>query len=202
MTESSAAHMPVMAEQVAEALMIDRAGHYVDATYGRGGHARRLLAGLGPRARLLAIDRDGEAVASAARLAAEDRRVRVRRGRFGDLAEHLADSSILAPCGVLFDVGVSSPQLDDPERGFSFSAEGPLDMRMDLRDGLTAGAWLNRASQMEIGAVIERYGEDFHARRLARAIVAARPLETTADLVRVVARAVPATPPRRAAPPG
>lgn len=189
---SDAGHVPVMPKEVAKALLVDRYGHYVDATFGRGGHARRLLAGLSARARLLALDRDGDAIASAARLAAEDSRVRVRRGRFGDLAEHLAESAIQAPVGVLFDIGVSSPQLDDAERGFSFLADGPLDMRMDQRDGLTAGGWLNQAPEREIATVIERYGEDFHAGRLARAIVRARPMNTTLELAGVVARAVPA----------
>ena len=192
-----AGHVPVMPDEVAKALIGDRYGHYVDATYGRGGHARRLLAGLSPYARLLVLDRDAEAIANAASLAAEDNRVRVRRGRFGNLEEHLAESEIKAPVGVLFDVGVSSPQVDDPERGFSFSADGPLDMRMDRRDGLTAGKWLNQAAERDVAAVIQRYGEDFHARRLARAIVRARPLHTTLELAEVVARAVPTPDPRK-----
>ena len=187
-----AGHVPVMPEEVAKALIVDRHGHYVDATFGRGGHARRLLAGLSRHARLLVLDRDAEAIANAATLAAEDRRVRVRRGKFGALAEHLAESEVRAPVGILFDVGVSSPQLDDAERGFSFSADGPLDMRMDQRDGTTAGHWLNRAPERELAAVIQRYGEDFHARRLARAIVRARPLHRTLELAEVVARAIPA----------
>ena len=184
-------HTPVMPEEVAKALIVDRRGHYVDATFGRGGHARHLLAGLSRHARLLVVDRDADAIADAARLAAEDRRVRVRRGRFGGLAEHLAESEIHTPVGIVFDVGVSSPQLDDAERGFSFLAAGPLDMRMDQRDSLTAGSWLNRAPEREIATVIQDYGEDFHARRLARAIVRARPLRTTLDLAEVVARAMP-----------
>ena len=192
-----AGHVPVMPEEVAKTLLGDRHGHYVDATFGRGGHARRLLAGLSPHARLLVLDRDAEAIASAASLAAEDSRVRVRRGRFGDFEEHLAESEIGAPVGVLFDVGVSSPQVDDAERGFSFSADGPLDMRMDQRDGLTAGKWLNQAAEGEIAAVIRRYGEDFHARRLARAIVRARPLYGTLQLAEVVAGAVPTPDPRK-----
>ena len=184
-------HTPVMAEEVAQTLIVDRHGHYVDATFGRGGHARRLLAGLSPHARLLVVDRDAEAIAEAAGLAAKDRRVRVRRGRFGALAEHFAESEIRTPIGILFDVGVSSPQLDDAQRGFSFSRAGPLDMRMDQRGGLTAGRWLNQAPEREIAAVIQRYGEDFNARRLARAIVRARPVHTTLDLAEVVARAIP-----------
>ena len=192
MDGKEAGHVPVLLEEVAKALVVDRHGHYVDATFGRGGHARRLLAQLSPHARLLVIDRDADAIASAAGLAGADRRVRVRRGRFGDLTEHLAQSELHAPRGILFDVGVSSAQLDDAERGFSFSADGPLDMRMDRRDGVSAASWLNRAPEREIAAVIERYGEDFHARRLARAIVRARPLYTTLELAGAVARAVPA----------
>ena len=188
------AHAPVMLEEMVEALAVDRDGLYVDATFGRGGHARRLLAELSPHGRLLAIDRDAEAYHSARRLAEADARVQARHGRFGSLGDHLAGGfhgGSGAQSGVMFDVGMSSPQLDDPGRGFGFSAPGPLDMRMDRRDALTAGAWLNDAKTEDLAAVIRRYGEERHARRVARAIVAARPLETTTDLAEAVARAVP-----------
>ena len=189
--EDDAGHAPVMAKEVAKALAFDPHGRYVDATFGRGGHARHLLALLSSQATLLVLDRDADAVACAAELARRDPRVRVRQGRFGDLRAHLADSGVQAPCGVLFDVGVSSPQLDDAERGFSFLADGPLDMRMDQGAGPTAATWLNTAREAEIADAIRRYGEERHARRVARGIVRARPLERTLQLAAVVAHAAP-----------
>lgn len=192
--DGETAHAPVMLEEMVEALAVDRDGFYVDATFGRGGHARRLLAELSPRGRLLAIDRDADAYDSARRLAKADARVQVRHGRFGSLGDHLAGGRHGGPgaqSGVMFDVGMSSPQLDEARRGFSFSVSGPLDMRMDQGDALTAQAWLNEAKTEDLATVIRRYGEERHARRVARAIVAARPLETTTELAEVVARAVP-----------
>ena len=190
--DGEAAHAPVMLEEMVMALAVDRNGLYVDATFGRGGHARRLLAELSPSGRLVAIDRDAEAYECARRLAEADARVQARQGRFSLLQEHLSgDSGSGAPAGVMFDVGMSSPQLDEASRGFSFSLPGPLDMRMDRRDTLTAEVWLNDATAEDLATVIRRYGEERHARRVARAIVAARPLETTTDLAEAVARAVP-----------
>ena len=194
--DGETAHAPVMVEEMVEALAVDRDGCYVDATFGRGGHARRLLAELSPQGRLLAIDRDADAYDSARRLARADARVQARRGRFGSLKDFLAGQDhggLGAQSGVMFDVGMSSPQLDEPGRGFGFSATGPLDMRMDRRDALTAQAWLNSAQRDDLAAVIRRYGEERHARRVARAIIAARPLQTTTDLAEVVTRAVPGT---------
>lgn len=194
--DGGTAHAPVMVEEMVEALAVDRDGFYVDATFGRGGHARRLLAELSPRGRLLAIDRDADAYDSARRLAGADARVQTRHGRFGSLGDYLAagdHGGSGAQSGVMFDIGMSSPQLDEPGRGFGFSATGPLDMRMDRRDPLTAQAWLNNAPREDLATVIRRYGEERHARRVARAIVAARPLQTTADLAEVVARATPGT---------
>ena len=188
------AHAPVMLEEMVMALAVDPDGRYVDATFGRGGHARGILAELSPQGRLLAIDRDVEAYDSARRLAAADRRVDARHGRFGLLDRHLQSANhggSGTQSGVMFDVGMSSPQLDESARGFSFSAPGPLDMRMDRRDALTAGAWLNGVEADDLAKVIRRYGEERHARRVARAIVAARPLETTTDLAQVISRAVP-----------
>jgi len=183
-------HTPVMADEVVAAVAGDPRGVYVDATFGRGGHAKRLLAALSPQARLLVLDRDAAAVAEARRLAREDARVRVPRGRFGDLTGHLRACRLAPPAGVLFDVGVSSPQLDEATRGFSFSANGPLDMRMDQREPTTAAAWLNGASESEIAGVIRRYGEEHQAGRVARRIVAARPLATTAELANAVGAAM------------
>ena len=189
--DSKTAHVPVMLEEMVKALAVDRDGRYVDATFGRGGHARRLLAELSPRGRLLAIDRDADAFTSACRLAHEDCRVQARWGGFGSLERYLDSGEHGAQSGVMFDVGMSSPQLDEPVRGFSFSVTGPLDMRMDRRERLTAGAWLNTARTEELAAVIRRYGEERHARRIARSIVATRPLDTTTELAAAVTRALP-----------
>ena len=196
--DGETAHAPVMLEEMVMALAVDRDGFYVDATFGRGGHSRGLLAELSSAGRLLAIDRDVDAYESARRLAKADSRIRARHGRFSLLRDYLGDGddgALGAPSGVMFDVGMSSPQLDEAGRGFSFSAPGPLDMRMDRRDALTAGAWLNDAKVEDLAAVIRRYGEERHARRVARAIVAARPLKTTTDLTEVVTRAVPGSRP-------
>lgn len=184
-----------MLEGLVAAVAADPDGCYVDATYGRGGHARGLLGRLSAGARLLVIDRDAEAIADARALADEDDRVRVVHGRLGDLADHLAEAGFRRPCGVMFDVGVSSPQLDDAHRGFSFAANGPLDMRMDRREPRTAADWLNAASAAEIETVLRDYGGERYARRIARRIVAARPLDTTAQLAAVVRPAVPASEP-------
>ena len=192
--DSESVHAPVMLEEMVEAIAVDRDGLYVDATFGRGGHSRRLLAHLSSRGRLLAIDRDAEAFDSACRLAGVDGRVQVRHGRFGALRDYLGErkaGGLGAQSGVMFDIGMSSPQVDEPERGFSFSVPGPLDMRMDQRDELTAAAWLNDAKTQDLAAVIGRYGEERHARRIAKAIVGARPLATTTELAEVVTRAVP-----------
>ena len=188
---ASTPHIPVMARWAAQALAAKGAGCYVDATFGRGGHAECLLAQLPCEAQLLVLDRDADAVAAARQLADREPRVRVQYGNFSDLCGHLRAAGLDAPAGILFDVGVSSPQLDEAQRGFSFAADGPLDMRMDQRQALTAAAWLNAAAESEIGAVIRRYGEARHARRLARAIVRARPLATTAQLAKVVATTIP-----------
>ena len=191
----SGGHVPVMLEAVVAAVAADPDGYYVDATYGRGGHARGLLARLSARARLLVIDRDAQAIADARKLAAADDRVRVAHGRLGDLADHLTADGRPRPCGVMLDVGVSSPQLDDAERGFSFAADGPLDMRMDRREPRTAAAWLNAATAQEIETVLRDYGGERYARRIARRIVAERPLDTTTQLAGIVREAVPAAQP-------
>lgn len=187
----TAGHVPVMAAEAVRALVADRDGVFVDATFGCGGHAAQLLAQLSGRARLLVLDRDADAVAAAAAMAARDRRVIARQGAFGDLAAHLDAAGIGPPTGALFDVGLSSAQLADAERGFSFAREGPLDMRMDRSRGATAGVWLNAAREQEIAAVIRRYGEDHHAGRVARQVCRARPIETTSQLAAAVAQAIP-----------
>ena len=178
-----------------EALAIQPSGIYLDGTYGRGGHARALLARLGSAGRLFGLDRDPDAVAHARDLMERDSRLIVEQGAFSGVEEFARRHGILGTVdGILLDLGVSSPQLDLPERGFSFSSDGPLDMRMDTRSGQTAAQWLASASEAEIAKVLHEYGEERHARRIARAIVRARlgsPLRTTARLAEIVAASNP-----------
>ena len=152
------AHLPVLFAEVMEGLALKVDGTYLDGTFGRGGHARGVLAKLGPEGRLLVMDKDPEAIAVATQLAGEDARVALRRGSFADLARWpLADAGL---DGILFDLGVSSPQLDVAERGFSFGKDGPLDMRMDPDAGESAAQWLAHASEKEIADVLWTYGEE------------------------------------------
>ena len=190
-------HLPVMFSQVMEGLRVKGDGAYLDGTFGRGGHARGVLERLGAGGRLLLMDKDPEAVAVAEREFGADPRVSIRRGSFAALADWDATAGGLD--GVLFDLGVSSPQLDVAERGFSFGRDGPLDMRMDPDSGESAAEWLARADEAEIADVLWTYGEERMSRRIARAIVARRaekPLTRTAELAELVASAVPR--PRRA----
>jgi len=187
------AHVPVLLHQAVDALAIDARpdGTFVDATFGRGGHSRLILERLGPAGRLIAIDRDPDAVASARTL--DDTRVSPVHARFSELQATLAAMSAGEADGVLFDLGVSSPQLDDPQRGFGFRSDGPLDMRMDPTRGASAAEWLQRAQEAEIREVISNYGEERFAKQIAKAIVAARrsgPLRRTGELAAVVAAAV------------
>jgi len=186
------AHAPVLLEAAVAALAVRADGVYVDATFGRGGHSRAVLAGLGSEGKLVVVDRDPEAIASARREFGGDPRVEIHHATFDRLREFLAP---LGANGVLLDLGVSSPQLDDPARGFSFMRDGPLDMRMDPGGGPSAADFVATASERELGDVIAEFGEDRFARRIARAVVAARgaaPLTTTAALAGVVSDAVPA----------
>ena len=193
-----AEHAPVLVEEAVAALAIapaaDEARLYVDATFGRGGHAARIVEALGPRDRLLAIDRDPEACDAAHRRFATDARVVVVRAAFDALEALVAAHGEGRACrGVLFDLGVSSPQLDAAARGFSFQHDGPLDMRMDPQSGDSAAAWLARARGDEIRDVIAELGEERFAGRIARAIVQKRELEpitTTGQLASIVASAV------------
>jgi len=193
-----AEHAPVLVEEAVAALAIGPAGDaarlYVDATFGRGGHAARILEALGPRDRLLALDRDPEAVAAARRRFDADARFVVVRAAFDSLAALVAAHGEGRACrGILFDLGVSSPQLDEAARGFSFQHDGPLDMRMDPQGGESAAAWLARAGADEIRDVIAELGEERHARRIARAITEYRhqqPIATTGQLAAIVAGAV------------
>jgi 16S rRNA (cytosine1402-N4)-methyltransferase len=178
-------------EEAVDALLADAArpyGTFVDATFGRGGHARRILARLAPEGRLIAFDKDAEAVAEAARI--EDARFSIRHQGFAQLGE-LPPASV---AGVLLDLGVSSPQLDNPARGFSFRFDGPLDMRMDTTRGESVAQWLATAEPQQIAEVIRDYGEERFAVQIAKAIAARRqergPVSTTAELAELVAGAV------------
>jgi 16S rRNA (cytosine1402-N4)-methyltransferase len=187
------AHAPVLLEAALAALAVRENGAYVDATYGRGGHAQAILERLDEEGSLVVIDRDPQAMLAARRAHEHDPRVRSAHATFDRLAEFIAPGTA---AGVLFDLGVSSPQLDDPQRGFSFLRDGPLDMRMDPGAGESAAEYLARAAEQEIAEVIFRYGEDRYGRRIARAIVAARAtaaIRTTGELAAIVAGAVPAT---------
>jgi 16S rRNA (cytosine1402-N4)-methyltransferase len=188
-------HRPVLLQEAVDALAISagdrRDGTYVDATFGRGGHSRAILARLGPKGRLIALDRDPEAVASAR--AITDARFSIVHAPFSDLAKVLDAQGAGQVSGVLADLGVSSPQIDDPARGFSFRGDGPLDMRMDPGRGVSAADWLAAATEQQIREVIGGYGEERFAKQVAKAIAAARerePIRGTQQLAAVVASAV------------
>ncbi len=182
-------HVPVLRDKVMEQLVVRADGRYLDCTFGRGGHSRALLARLSAAGRVLALDRDPAAVAAGQRLAAEDERLTVQHGRFGQLESHIAALGLDGFDGVLMDLGVSSPQLDDPARGFSFLRDGSLDMRMDPERGVSAAEWLATADQVEIARVLRRLGEEPAAAQIARAIVERRELraiETTGELAGLI----------------
>jgi len=188
-------HIPVLLGESMRALGVTADGVYIDATFGRGGHARAILARLGPTGRLLALDRDPDAVAAGGDLAAVDPRFRVERARFGDVLSVAERAGLRGRVnGLLADLGVSSPQLDRAERGFSFGAEGPLDMRMDPSAGPSAADWLAAADERDIVRVLKDYGEERFAKRIARVICATRhsqPITTTRQLAALCERAVP-----------
>lgn len=190
-----AEHTPVLPEEVLAGLAVRPDGRYCDATFGRGGHTAAILGALGPAGRVIAIDRDPDAIrAGQVRFAGEPRLTLVR-GSFGRLEELVRAAGMEGELsGVLLDLGVSSPQLDEAARGFSFMQDGPLDMRMDNESGQSAAQWLARAGEREIADVIHRLGEERFGRRIARAIVESRavePIERTGRLAAVVAAAVP-----------
>jgi 16S rRNA (cytosine1402-N4)-methyltransferase len=184
-------HVPVLLQEAIDALAVQPEGTYVDATFGRGGHARAILAAIGCAGRLVALDRDPSAASAARHIT--DPRFTFRRTWFSELPTVLAELSISRVDGVLLDLGISSPQIDDPQRGFSFRADGPLDMRMDPTRGESAAAFLARADAREITGVLRDYGEERLAQSVARAIVAARavaPIVRTRQLAALVAEAV------------
>jgi len=191
-------HIPVLQGPALDALQVRSDGIYADCTYGRGGHSAALLELLGEEGRLVLTDRDPQAIADAREKYADDTRVTIRRANFAEIGAVIDALDLGGRVdGLLLDVGVSSPQLDDPARGFSFQHDGPLDMRMDPDSGEPVAAWLARAGETEIARVIKEYGEERFARRIARAIVRRREheaIERTAQLAAIVSEAVPGPP--------
>ena len=192
MTGTAWQHIPVLLHEATDAVVTVPEGCYVDGTFGRGGHSRALLARLTPQGRVVAFDKDPQAVAAAAAIA--DARFTCVHASFASMRERLGAMGISDVHGVLLDLGVSSPQIDDPARGFSFRFDAPLDMRMDTSRGETAAAFLERADERQIAEVIRDYGEERFAVPIAKAIAArragGRAVRTTAELAEVVARAV------------
>lgn len=186
-------HVTVLLDEAVEALNIQPDGIYIDGTFGRGGHSRRILQQLGPNGRLVALDRDLAAVSAAS--AIQDGRFSIVHRHFAALAEVLAELQIDQVHGVLLDLGISSPQIDEGERGFSFRFNGPLDMRMDQSRGQTAADFIAAATEQELTGVIKEYGEERFAKQIARAIIAQRTggvgITTTGQLAKIVASAVP-----------
>ncbi|MEH6585362.1 MAG: 16S rRNA (cytosine(1402)-N(4))-methyltransferase RsmH [Halioglobus sp.] len=187
-------HQTVLLREAVEALVTAPSGTYVDGTFGRGGHSRQVLTQLDPGGHLLGVDKDPAACDFAAQLSSEDNRFSFYHGSFADLPAQLKLLGVDALDGILLDLGVSSPQIDEAERGFSFMNDGPLDMRMDTSSGETAAQWLSYAETADIAAVLKEYGEERFAKRIAGAIVEARdagPLTTTAQLSKIVTEANP-----------
>ncbi|ELK3677822.1 16S rRNA (cytosine(1402)-N(4))-methyltransferase RsmH [Vibrio fluvialis] len=189
-------HISVLLHESIDGLAIKPDGIYIDGTFGRGGHSRTILSQLGPNGRLYSIDRDPQAIAEAQRI--DDPRFTIVHGPFSGIAEYAQRYDLVGKVdGVLFDLGVSSPQLDDAERGFSFMKDGPLDMRMDPTSGMPVSDWLAQAELDDITWVIREFGEDKHARRIAKAIVAYRedeenePLTRTSQLAKLISDAAP-----------
>ncbi|MGB8857245.1 MAG: 16S rRNA (cytosine(1402)-N(4))-methyltransferase RsmH, partial [Burkholderiales bacterium] len=184
-------HIPVLLQEAVAALNIRPDGLYIDATFGRGGHSRAILRNLGADGRLVALDKDPAAVKSANSI--NDRRFSILHAGFSSLSESLKQIGIKRADGILLDIGVSSPQIDDAGRGFSFRFDAPLDMRMDTSRGMTAAQWLATAEEAEIKGVIKEYGEERFAGQIVRKIVATRgerPIRTTRELAALVAGAV------------
>ena len=188
-------HQPVLLNEVLHGLNIHAEGCYIDCTFGRGGHCRSILGHLNDKGRLFAIDKDPEAIRSAGKDLSSDKRLRLFHGSFTMLSKIVEDNNLQHRIsGILFDLGVSSPQLDNPERGFSFRSEGRLDMRMDNSAGLTAAEWIMKANEAEIAKVLIQYGEERFSRKIARAIVSARSdtdICTTRQLADLIAATVP-----------
>ncbi|KEA65392.1 rRNA small subunit methyltransferase H [Marinobacterium lacunae] len=188
-------HTTVLLEEAVTALVADPDGFYVDGTFGRGGHSEHILRRLGENGRLMAIDKDPTAIRHAQTRFADESRFQIRHGSFAQLQQFVEDAGMSGKVsGILLDLGVSSPQLDDPDRGFSFLNDGPLDMRMDTSSGESAADWINRAGEAEIADVLYTYGEERFSRRMAKAIVNARqeePITRTARLASIISEANP-----------
>jgi len=188
-------HQSVLLHESLDGLLIKPDGVYVDGTFGRGGHSRAILEKLGPKGRLIAIDKDLAAIAHANATFKDDTRFQIIQGTFASLKSMMMDLNLVGKIdGILLDLGVSSPQLDDPDRGFSFNHDGPLDMRMDTTRGITAAEFVNESSIAEMSRVFKEYGEERFAKRIATAIATERviePFTTTAKLSEVVKAANP-----------
>ncbi|MEN4603325.1 16S rRNA (cytosine(1402)-N(4))-methyltransferase RsmH [Pantoea agglomerans] len=186
-------HTTVLLDEAVNGLNIREDGIYIDGTFGRGGHSRLILSQLGEKAKLIAIDRDPQAIAAAAEIT--DPRFSIIHGPFSALAEYVSERDLVGKIdGILLDLGVSSPQLDDAERGFSFMRDGPLDMRMDPSRGHSAAEWLLHAEEADIAFVLKTYGEERFAKRIARAIVERnreQPMTRTRELAEVISIAMP-----------
>lgn len=182
-------HVPVLVREVLSMLVVRPNGNYLDATFGGGGHTRAILEHVSESARLFALDRDPEAVSRGKQIATEDPRVEVAHASFDQIADTSRRNGFECFDGILFDVGVSSDQLEDEQRGFSFQKNGPLDMRMDPSSGQSAADWLNSTSVHTISTVLRKFGDERNAKLIASAIVAARPLAQTHELVEVISRA-------------
>jgi 16S rRNA (cytosine1402-N4)-methyltransferase len=186
-------HLPVLLNEAVEGLSLKPDGIYVDCTFGRGGHSRAILSRLGKAGKLFALDRDAAAINAGKQI--EDKRFTMIHSPFSRVREALQEQGIKQVDGILLDIGISSPQIDEPERGFSFRFDGPLDMRMDQSRGQTAAEFLATATEQQLREVIKNYGEERFAKQIARAIVAARtsglPLHTTRQLAALVADVIP-----------
>ncbi|PCJ30166.1 MAG: 16S rRNA (cytosine(1402)-N(4))-methyltransferase [Moraxellaceae bacterium] len=195
MSQRGLTHHAVLLHESVEGVITDKDGFYIDGTFGRGGHTRELLKQLGKEARVLAFDKDPEAIKIGKELEQEDSRFEIVHGSFAEITAVVTDRGYVGKVsGILLDLGVSSPQLDDAERGFSFMKEGPLDMRMNNASGVTAAEWLAVAGEQEITKVLKKYGEEKFGLRIAKAIIeerAERPLVTTTQLAELIDRARP-----------
>jgi 16S rRNA (cytosine1402-N4)-methyltransferase len=193
---SESAHETVLIAEAIDALSIRKNGIYVDATFGRGGHSRLILENLGAQGSLIVFDRDPEAIEVATQIGEKDERLQIAHAPFGDLEEQLTALGLSEGVdGILFDLGVSSPQLDNAERGFSFLRDGPLDMRMNPEAGQSAEQWINSAAETEIADVLYQYGEERHSRRMARRVIlerAEKRITRTGELAEIIKEANPA----------
>ena len=195
MSAGEFSHQPVLFEEVIEGMQVKPDGIYVDGTFGRGGHALAMLALLGENGRLIVMDKDPQAIAWAQEQLADDRRVTIIHDDYAHMSDHIRQHGLSDMVdGVLLDLGVSSPQLDDASRGFSFQKNGPLDMRMNTQTGESAAQWIMSASETEISDVLWQLGEERFSRRIARKIVEYRqqqPIHDTATLVSIISDCVP-----------